>query len=680
MRIKSGTFRKISILTMMSVLLFALAVHAQDVDLMELDLDALMAIEIDTVYTASKYEQKVTEAPSSISIISADIIRKYGYRDLADVLKSLRGFHVTNDRNYKYSGVRGFGLPSDYNNRILVLIDGIRHNETVYDASLIELGFPINIDNIRRIEVVRGPGSSLYGNSAFFAVVNIMTKSGKDLNGLEISADAGSFDTYQTRLTYGKTFDNGLELYVSASYLDSNGDDLYYVEFDDLSTNNGVAEDLDYERSDKILLKATYEDFTLESFYSSRKTGVPTAPWDSIFNGDLWTTDDYYTLDLKYDHTYDNELNVLARVNYNTYKYKGDYPYEGDTSIGEAPIVVNKDFAESEWVNGEIQATKSLFEKHKVTAGASLTHNLKQDQATYYVGASDWGELVDKRDSDNWAIYAQDEFTIVEGLILNAGIRYDHFQTVGGTTNPRAALIYAPNEKRTIKAIYGSAFRTPSLYELYYNDGRATQRPSPHLDPETIDTYELVFEEYVGDHLRGTIAVFFNTIDNLIQTAEDPLDICDWGDPCVYFMNVEEVEAKGIEFEIKGKWAKGYAGTINYTYQETEDKETGDELTNSPNHLAKAGLTIPVFKEKVFLSLEEQYTGKRKTLGGNEVDDFFLTNITLFSKDLFEGLETSISVYNLFDETYYDPGAGEHTQNSIEQDGTTFRFKVAYKF
>ena len=122
---KRCRFRKILILTVMSVLLFALAVYAQQMDLTELSLDALMEIEIDTVYTASKYEQKVTEAPSSITIVTADEIRNYGYRDLAEILVSIRGFHVTNDRNYKYVGVRGFGLPSDYNNRILVLVEPV---------------------------------------------------------------------------------------------------------------------------------------------------------------------------------------------------------------------------------------------------------------------------------------------------------------------------------------------------------------------------------------------------------------------------------------------------------------------------------------------------------------------------------------------------------------------------
>jgi len=262
MKNRISKFRKVFILTTMFILLFSLVVFAQQTDLTELDLDALIALEIDTVYTASKYEQKVTEAPSSISIVTADEIKKYGYRDLAEILQSIRGFHTTNDRNYKYVAVRGFGLPSDYNNRVLLLIDGVRHNETIFDSSAIGLEFPVNVDNIKRVEVVRGPSSSLYGNSAFFAVVNIITKHGGDLQGLEISADAGSFETYQTRLAYGNKYDNGLELYMSGSYLDREGDDHYYEELDDPDMNNGLSEGNDYGEAKRLFLKASYADFT----------------------------------------------------------------------------------------------------------------------------------------------------------------------------------------------------------------------------------------------------------------------------------------------------------------------------------------------------------------------------------------------------------------------------------
>ncbi|MGC2061858.1 MAG: TonB-dependent receptor plug domain-containing protein, partial [Thermodesulfovibrionales bacterium] len=177
-----------------------------ETDLTDLSLDELMKIEIEIVSGASKFEQKVTEAPSSVSIVTADDIKKFGYRTIADILRSLRGFFVTYDRNYSYVGMRGFGRPGDYNSRFLLLIDGHRTNDAIYDSASIGTEAVIDVDLIDRVEVIRGPGSSIvYGSNAVFAVVNIITRRGRDVKTLEASGEAGSFNTYKGRLTYGNS-------------------------------------------------------------------------------------------------------------------------------------------------------------------------------------------------------------------------------------------------------------------------------------------------------------------------------------------------------------------------------------------------------------------------------------------------------------------------------------------
>jgi iron complex outermembrane receptor protein len=140
--------------------------------------EAMLFQEIPSVYGASKYEQKVTEAPSSVSIITSSEIKKYGYRTLADILRSVRSFYITYDRNYSYVGVRGFGRPGDYNSRILLLIDGHRTNDNIYNQAFVGAEAIIDVDLIERVEVIRGPGSSLYGSNAFFAVINVITRRG----------------------------------------------------------------------------------------------------------------------------------------------------------------------------------------------------------------------------------------------------------------------------------------------------------------------------------------------------------------------------------------------------------------------------------------------------------------------------------------------------------------------
>lgn len=137
-------------------------------DVSNLCLEDLMKIKVPTVYGASKFEQKVTEAPSFITIITCDEIQKYGYRTFADVLRSIPGLLVSDDRNYNYIATRGFMGPGSYNDRILIQIDGHRLNENIYDGAYVDTEFPLDIDLIDRIEVIRGPGSALYGTDAIF--------------------------------------------------------------------------------------------------------------------------------------------------------------------------------------------------------------------------------------------------------------------------------------------------------------------------------------------------------------------------------------------------------------------------------------------------------------------------------------------------------------------------------
>jgi outer membrane receptor for ferrienterochelin and colicin len=172
-------------------------------DLSQLSLEELSEIQ---VYSASKYLQGTNEAPSAVTVITADEIEKYGYRTLGEILRSIRGLYVDFDRNYTYLGARGFRRPGDYNTHILVLIDGHRINENVYDCVLLGTEFPLDVDLIERVEFVRGPSSSLYGTNAFIGVVNIVTKEGHSLNGLEVSLEPASFDSYKGRISYGKKF------------------------------------------------------------------------------------------------------------------------------------------------------------------------------------------------------------------------------------------------------------------------------------------------------------------------------------------------------------------------------------------------------------------------------------------------------------------------------------------
>ena len=170
-----------------------------------MSLDDLLEAEV--VYAASRRIQSLREAPSAVSVVTAAEIREHGYRTLADVLRSLPSFYVTEDRRYSYVGVRGFNRPGDYGARVLLLLNGLRTNDNLYEQAYVGQEFLLDIDLVERIEVVRGPSAAIYGNSAFFAVVNVVTRHGRDFQGGELSASAASFGTHGGRATYGRRLD-----------------------------------------------------------------------------------------------------------------------------------------------------------------------------------------------------------------------------------------------------------------------------------------------------------------------------------------------------------------------------------------------------------------------------------------------------------------------------------------
>jgi len=190
--------------------------------------DSFYFLDIPPVTGASKFKQEVADAPSSISIVTADEIKRFRYRTIADVLAGARGFYATNDLNYQYAGARGFSIPGDYNTRLLVVIDGVPAQDSLSQAAGIGYDFPVDLALIDHIELIRGPGSALYGSGAFFGVINVITRKGRHIRGLEVEAGGGSYQSYSGRITYGQRFDNSSELLLSADGLQSNGRENIY--------------------------------------------------------------------------------------------------------------------------------------------------------------------------------------------------------------------------------------------------------------------------------------------------------------------------------------------------------------------------------------------------------------------------------------------------------------------
>src|SRR5579862_2312835 len=645
------------------VLLFVFAAHADTTtnrapDYADMDLTQLMNI---PVVTASKFEQKPAEAPSSVTVITSEEIKRYGYRTLADILASVPGFYVSYDRNYAFLGASGINL-GDFNSRILLLVNGHRVNSDLNDSAYIDTTFLLDVDLIDRVEIMRGPGSVLYGNNAFFGVINVITRQGNQINGVESSGAYGSFNAYSGRVTIGSRFTNGFQFMLSGTVYNSDGpENLFYPQFNTSTQNNGIAHNLDDDGFGSFFGSVSYWDLTLEGGYIDRQKGNPTAQFATTFDDPrLRTDDDRSYVTLKYAHQFENGINASADIYYDRSDFGIDYPELGQLFVERQT---------GEWAGGEVQVDKKFFDRHVLTVGAEYRDDFLQERLVFQPGSgTDSTDVHDSR--RNYGVFAQGDFMLLTNLHLNAGVRYDQYGHFDPSFSPRAALIYNPFEQSTFKFIYGTAFRDPNFVELsepFFQD----------IKPEKITSYNLVYEQGIVQNLSSSISGYYNQMDDLINFQNGA------------FTNFD-ADTLALELALEGKWPNGFQTRLSYTLQHTEDRDESVDLPDSPMHLIKFNGVAPLWRDKVFAGLEVLYTSKRKTvftdpatgatLPAPDADGYAVVNFTLFSKNIVTNLEFSASIYNRFDKTYYDPASRFHLQNAIQQDGRTFRVKLTYRF
>jgi outer membrane receptor for ferrienterochelin and colicins len=656
------------------VMLCAGSVAAQESRQTELggrSMEDLAKMKVESVYGASKFLQKAADTPASVTVVTAEEIQKHGYRTLADVLRSVRGFYVINDRNYSYVGVRGFSRPGDYNARILFLLDGHRVNDNIFDGAYVGTEFPVDVDLIERIEIIRGPNSSIYGTGAFVAVINVITKRGRDLNAIELSTAAGSWNTYKGRVSYGGRFDNGLETLLSGSFSNSQGHTrLFFPEFDSPATNNGIAENADADQSYNIFADIIYRDFNIHVVDASRTKHIPTASFGTVFNDSRTrTTDARSYIDVQYHHTF-GSWETLGRISYDWYDYHGIYIFDY-AGTGIPPYTENYDAANGAWWDFQGDASRVFFKRHQVTLGTEFRQDVRQQQTNYDIQPYHL-YFDDHRSSMVWALYVQDEYSIRKNLAVVAGLRGDWYKQFGNTLSPRVGLRFTPLSNTDVKVTYSWAFRAPNSFESFYT-GNLSNTANPSLKPEKIRSWELDLEHHFGKTYSVSAAGFLNRIDDLIEQSIDPLT----GRPS--YTNSDPVQTKGIECELGAKWGGGLEGALSYSLQDSRNVVTGDVLTNSPKHLPKVNLSVPLVQNKLFASVDAQYVSERRAIAQTELGRFLVMNLTFSTRKITDKFDLSGGFYNLFDKRYADSGGLEHVQTSIPQDGRSFQIKLTYR-
>lgn len=632
--------------------------RAAGADLIDLSLEQLLEIPI---VGASKYEQKPADVAAAVRVISRQDIKTFGWRTLGDALSSLPGVHTTYDRQYQYLGVRGFGLPGDLTARVLLMVNGNRINDPVYDGVPAGHEFPLDLDLIERIEFIPGPGGAVYGQNAMFGVVNVITRTGASLDGAEVSVSYQHPNTSRTgRATFGKLLDNGVDVLVSVSGLSASGKDRFY----DYGSSgiSGVAAGLDSERDQEFFARVSRGAWSAEIVQGDRAKHDPTAAY---FSDPLVRTrpyrDLYATAQLQYQDRYaDDTLQVSGRV------FAGRYRFDATFSYGSLVA----DPARADWFGTEWHVVSTAVAGHKLMAGVEAQDNTRIEQASLDLAHPANDFRIDSS-GHRVGVFAQDEWRVSDMLTATLGLRVDHNNYTGTSGSPRAGLIWQATPATTVKVLYGRAHRAPNAYERDYGDGKS-QVANPSLQGETVNAWEAVLDHRFDPELALRASLYRWTTQDLIKLGIEPLS------GLAQYRSGGSIRSQGLELSADKVWASGARLRGSVSLQDVDNPQ-GGRLPNSPQTLGKLNLSMPLAWGWQ-AGYEFQYDSKRMSLAGTDLGGYAVSNLTLGTAKLADGVELWLSVYNLFDRRYAHPGSEINWQNAIEQDGRSASVKLVVRF
>lgn len=644
-------------------------------DLSQLSLDELMQQE---VTGASKYAQKATEAPADVTVVTADDVHRYGWRTLADALRAVRSFYLTNDRTYQYIGIRGFSPPGDLNNRILFMIDGVRVNDSVYDSVMMGETFPLDIELVDRVEIVRGPGSAIYGGNAMFGVINVITRSGRDLDGTELAAGAASRKTYDGRVSAGKAVGD-VEWLLSASHGNSSGGS---YQFNDIAPGASTIPQADAEHWQRLFGKLSVDDWHASVVYGTRVKHVPTGSYGTIFDDPSHHEDDTFLLtDISKLHRIDDKQELFARIYTGQYHYLGQYPtnntsiyytdINNNSILDGRPYVIGDADVTGHWQGAEARWTSSAWSgQHWITG---LEYTRSQDVYNYYETPPLLPLPGDNQyvqgNTGRLGVYTQDEIALTEQNHLTIGVRHDQSTGFKSRWSPRLAFVSQAAPATTYKILYGTAFRNPDFFanlNTYINYV---------LQSEQIQTLEGIWQHNFGENMTVIADIFENRVRNLIQQDANSVDV-----------NSPLLTARGAELEWEARFKNDTRTRVSYSLQTTG--QSGMTPDNSPSQMLKANISLPVITSWT-AGLEEQalssrYAGSRASSAGS----YAVTNLSLGFRSPNGDWVVTGSVYNLFNRIYSDSVQVDSyiqsyygiTRSSLAQDGRLFRVKLETHF
>jgi outer membrane receptor protein involved in Fe transport len=676
--------------------------------------------QIEEVEAASRTAEAVEDAPSSVTIIPRQEIQAMGYPSIVEALRGVRGVFVSDDRVYPSIGFRGFSRMGDYGNRVLVLINGQPTNDNWGFFSFTGYDARVDLEDVERIEVVRGPGSVLYGTGAVSGVINVVTRGRDTRQGA--NAQVSTVENHVTRARVGGTvrFGNNAGIWTSVSGALSAGRDFQFPELARApSVNMGT---LDSGFDGRSLNADGFEAFTVQGrawagafsaqwLLNSRTKRFPNGPFGTAVNDDRsYNSDTRGVFELRFEPRLNDQFQLFTRAAFNHYNFIGSYSY-GET---EQVSRFGRERFLGSWALAEARLawTPTTWLRLMIGAEAQYHFQAQQRGESWGVGGgcsmpmamcarSSYLGGLDSYDQHPFQIiagYALADIAPVRALRLSLGVRYDQYffgDRNFGAFSPRVAAILRPYEDGNLKVLFGRAFRAPGVYEQFYNDGGTSSIASNGLTPETMWSGELEFSHRFSSTWTGTIAGYANYFDNFISSTAVP-NPTDPMSTVTQFQNSSDapVLTVGGEVELRREWRQGWMFAASYSFQRSQYLEANGadnlrEVPNSPEHLASVRGAMPIVGRLLMISTRFSFEGPRwdrNDANGamaeeqRRTDPALIWDLVLSGQEQRAGFRYALGLYNALDWRYNVPVSSVIQPRTITQNGRTVLASLGVNF
>ncbi|MCK4249428.1 MAG: TonB-dependent receptor [Candidatus Omnitrophica bacterium] len=573
----------------------------------------------EVIVSATKTKQYQAEVGSSTTVITAGEIEKKGKMTVAELLRAVPGVSIT-----QQGGLGGFtqlylrgGAPG----WTMVMIDGVEVKYLMeHDGGFFDFGH-LTTDNVERIEIIRGPQSTLYGSSAMSGVINIITKKGKGKPKFSISSEAGSLNTFREKISLAGSTDK-TDYSFSLSRVDSDGISSAAggAETDGCAITN-VSSQLGFNLFDDTKLSLVLR-------YTDTKTDIDDGADEDDPN--RTTEKKMFSSKIQFDQ-------LLA----DWWEQKISFSFlDTERKYKDLPDSVDTNDNTHNWYKGNI---KKIDWQHNLSPvdWDTVTCGFDYKEERGFGDGYNWGSTrFDRKTADNKGYYLQNHLKLLEKIFTTIGIRADDHQIFGTETTYKisnACLI--PEIDARLKANWGTGFRAPSLYQLYSSYG------DPNLNPEESESYDFGFEKgFLEDRVSVGATYFHNDFKQMIS----------WDSSTSKYANIAEAETKGTEIETSVKFTENLTVSANHTFLDTEDKTTGLELSRRlKNKSSLAGNYCFSDKGNVDLSITRAGHRWNNSANTQKIKSYIKVDLSA-SYDLTDNVQIFSNIKNIFDRKYQE--------------------------